>query len=174
MSFKKVTDFIHGTTNIKKAKKNGLVIGEDVYIGRGTFLDPSHCFLIRIGNHVTMSSGVHVLAHDASTKRHIGYTKIGLTVIEDGVFIGARAIILPGVTVGEGSVIGAGSVVTKNIPPHQVWAGNPARFIMSLEEYLKKFDGVPQFDSGYRLHNLTEEKKKELIRSAEQGICLLE
>lgn len=169
----RVLDFIFGTTNIKKAKKNGMQIGENVFIGRGTFLDPSHCFLIRIGSNVTMSSHVHVLAHDASTKHYLGYTKIGLTVIEDSVFIGAKSIILPGVTIGEGSVIGAGSVVSKNVPPNQVWAGNPARYIMSVDEYLQKFIEAPRFDSRYRIHNLTDAKKQELIQSAEQGICLL-
>lgn len=121
-----------------------------------------------------MSSHVHVLAHDASTKHYLGYTKIGLTVIEDGVFIGADSIILPGVTIGEGSVIGAGSVVSKNVPPNQVWAGNPARYIMSVDEYLQKFIEAPRFNSEYRINNLTSEKKKELIQGAEQRICLLE
>ncbi len=54
--------------------------------------------------------------------------------IESGAFIGAHTIILKGVTIGERSVVGAGSVVTKDIPADEVWAGNPARFIRSLEE----------------------------------------
>lgn len=54
-------------------------------------------------------------------------------VIEDDVFVGARSIVLPGVRIGKGSVIGAGSVVTRNVPPLSVCAGNPARVIRSLE-----------------------------------------
>lgn len=53
-------------------------------------------------------------------------------VIEDNVFIGARCIILKGVTIGENSIVGAGSVVTKSIPANEIWAGNPAKFIRKI------------------------------------------
>lgn len=53
-------------------------------------------------------------------------------VIEDNVFIGARSIILKGVTIGENSIVGAGSVVTRSIPSNQIWGGNPAKFIRNL------------------------------------------
>ena len=54
-------------------------------------------------------------------------------VIEDGVFIGVHAIILPGVTIGEGAMVGAGAVVTKDVPPRTMVAGNPARVIRQLD-----------------------------------------
>ena len=54
-------------------------------------------------------------------------------IIKDNVFIGARCLILKGVVVGENSIIGAGSVVTKNIPDNEIWAGNPAKFIKALK-----------------------------------------
>ena len=54
-------------------------------------------------------------------------------LIDDDVFIGAHTIILKGTKIGKGSVIGAGSVVAKDIPPNQIWAGNPVRFIRNLD-----------------------------------------
>lgn len=54
--------------------------------------------------------------------------------IGEGVFVGARSIILKGVVIGKHSVIAAGSVVTKSIPPNELWGGGPARFIRNLEE----------------------------------------
>lgn len=53
-------------------------------------------------------------------------------LIKEGAFIGAHSIVLKGVTIGKYSVIGAGSVITKDIPDNEVWAGNPARFIKKL------------------------------------------
>lgn len=104
----RIISVISQTTNIEKAKRNGLQIGQNVFINSGTFIDPSHCFLISIGNNVTISSKVHILAHDASTKRHLGYTKIGRVVIGDNCFIGACTMILPGTIIGENSIIGGG------------------------------------------------------------------
>ena len=60
------------------------------------------------------------------------HSKSAHVVICDNVFIGAKCIILKGVTIGENSVIGAGSVVTKNVPADQIWAGNPAKFIKNV------------------------------------------
>lgn len=54
-------------------------------------------------------------------------------VIKDGAFIGAHCIILKGVTIGENSIVGAGSVVTKSIPDGEIWAGNPVKFIRRVD-----------------------------------------
>lgn len=113
-------------------------IGANVFIGRGTKLDPGFVQLISIGDDTTMSSNVEVLAHDASMRRHLGYTKIARTVIGSGVYIGAGAIILPGVTVGDDAVIGAGSVVTRDVPAAAVVAGNPARQLGTVNELAAK------------------------------------
>lgn len=64
-------------SSLQVAIDNGLTIGKNPNIQDGVRLDPSHCWLISIGDCVTLAPNVVVLAHDASTKRKIGYTKIG-------------------------------------------------------------------------------------------------
>lgn len=71
-------------------------MGKNVHIQEGVILDPGHCWLIDIGDNVTIAPRVHILCHDASTKNGIGYTKIGVVKIENNVFIGANTTILPG------------------------------------------------------------------------------
>lgn len=100
-----------------------------------TKLDDLFPWLITIGDNVTLT-GVQVLAHDASTKRTLGYTKIGKVVIGDNVFIGRGSIILPNVTIGNNAVIGAGSIITKNIPDNSVAVGNPCRILKSYNDYI--------------------------------------
>ena len=67
-----------------------------------------------------------------------GVSRFGAIRILDNCFIGARAIILPGVTIGPNSVVGAGAVVTKDVPPGEVHAGNPARFITTVDDYAER------------------------------------
>jgi len=81
---------------------------------------------------------VRVLAHDASMKRRLGRTRVAPVAIGRRVYIGADAIVLPGVTIGDDAVVGAGSVVTHDVPPGAVVAGNPARRISSVAEHLER------------------------------------
>lgn len=163
-----------GGTNIEKAKRNGMKVGENLNCAPSVFIDPAHCFLISIGDNCTFASKVHILAHDASIKKHLGYTKIGKVVIGNRVFLGVGTIILPGCTVGDDVIVGAGSVVTGNIPPREVWAGNPAKKICSLEECLSKHFGKECFGKDYYLSsNLSEEKKNEIRQAVENGISYI-
>ena len=109
--------------------KRGMKVGENCSLMDGSTFDYGHCNLITIGNNVTIAPQAYLLAHDASTKRDLGYTKIGLINIKDNVFIGARALIMPGVTVGENSIVAAGAVVTKDVPPYAIVGGVPARIL---------------------------------------------
>lgn len=90
---------------------------------------------VKIGKQVMMGPDVMILAlsHEYADPNisigEQGIRKPRQIIIGDGVWIGARAIILPGVKVGMNSIVGAGSVVTKNIPPYSVAAGNPARVV---------------------------------------------
>lgn len=129
---------LRGEYTTEKLINSGMKVGSEFKRMSGVILDPSHCWLIEIGNNVTMAPRVHILCHDASTKQFLGYTKIGRVTIGNNVFIGAGTIVLPGVTIGNNVIIGANSTVTHDIPDNTVVAGAPARVIYSLEEYLDK------------------------------------
>ncbi|MDE5413798.1 acyltransferase [Alkalihalobacterium chitinilyticum] len=160
--------------------KLGLQIGENCSIQPGVILDYSHCWLIKIGNNVTIAPQAYILAHDASTKRLNNYTKISSVTIEDNVFIGARALIMPGVTIGKNSIVAAGSIVTKSVPAESVVAGNPARIITTLEEYMyKKNNELLQspnvFDYKYTLNgNISNEQKNIMYLELKNKIGFIE
>lgn len=111
-----------------------LIIGHNV----GLSSTPITCYhQITIGNNVKIGGSVCIYDTDfhnlnpyiRNNKELDKKTAIKLPVlIQDNVFIGAHATILKGVVIGENSIIGACSFVTKNIPPNEIWAGNPAKF----------------------------------------------
>ena len=105
-----------GEYTTEKLIKMGMKVGKNFGRLNGVILDPSHCWLIEIGDNVTLAPRVHILCHDASTKQFLGYTKIGRVTIGDNVFVGADTVVLPGVTIGNNVVIGANSTVTHDVP----------------------------------------------------------
>ena len=129
---------LRGEYTLEQLKAMGLHVGNNFNCLQGTVLDPAHCWLIDIGSNVTLAPSVHILCHDASTKLHLGYTKIGRVNIGSNVFIGAHSVVLPGVTIGDNVIIGANSTVTSDVPSGTVYAGSPARRLCTLEEYLDK------------------------------------
>jgi maltose O-acetyltransferase len=113
--------------------------GHHVSIGRGTFINTD--FLVLGGGHVTI--GEHVLIGPSCRfytpnhpldpdDRRAGYERVAPIVVGDNVWFGGSVVVLPGVTIGENSVVGAGSVVTRDVPPGVVVAGNPARVIKEI------------------------------------------
>ncbi|MGT0246943.1 MULTISPECIES: acyltransferase [Burkholderia] len=102
-------------------------IGNNTVVNRYTYLDGR--VPLTIGNNVNIShyTLIQTLTHDPQNPDFVCLCKP--VVIEDHVWIGARAIISPGVRIGEGAVVGAGSVVTRDVEPYTIVAGNPARFI---------------------------------------------
>lgn len=155
---------LRGEYTTEKLVKMGMKVGTHFNRLNGVILDPSHCWLIDIGNNVTMAPRVHVICHDASTKMFLGYTKIGRVTIGDNVFIGADTVILPGVTIGSNVIIGANSTVTKSIPDNSVAAGSPANVICTCSEYIEKertnMKMLPCYSIEYTLAgNITEKLK---------------
>lgn len=112
-----------------------ITIGEDTIIGEGAVLDGRD--ELTIGNHVDMASEVMIYnSHHDINDEHFSAISAPV-IIEDYVFIGPRAIILPGVTIGKGAVVAAGAVVTKHVPDGVVVGGVPAKKIS--ERKLKTF-----------------------------------
>lgn len=166
--FKMIMLTLRGETDIGILVGLGLKIGKNCSFHTGVKIDESHCWLIEIGNDVTLAPRVMVLAHDASMKKHLGYTRIGNVKIGNKVFVGGGTIILPNVSIGDNSIIGAGSVVTRKIPANVVAAGNPARIICSLDEFLNKHNeamkNLPVFGYKYTLaKGITEKMKQEMV-----------
>lgn len=120
-------------------RSQGAKIGEDCYFGiRELASEP---YLIEIGNHVAVAMNVLFLTHNLGWcfRDEIPDLQVfGRIIIGNNCNIGPSSIILPGVTIGDNTIIGAGSVVTKDVPPNSIVGGNPAKVISSLEKYKEK------------------------------------
>lgn len=123
----------------------GAMIGENCNIC-------SHCFIendVKIGNNVTVKCGVQIwdgieLEDGVMIGANVTFTndkyprsgnknwKLLRTKVCRGASVGAGSVLLPGITIGENALIGAGSVVTRDVPPGELWIGNPARFVRKL------------------------------------------
>lgn len=102
----------------------GVSIGDNVWIGHHVYLDELHPEALSIGNNCTIGIRTSIITHFYWGPRHTASN--GKVVIENDVFIGPHCVILPDVTIGEGSVIQAGSVVTRSVPPRTFWGPPPS------------------------------------------------
>ena len=170
---------IRGEYTTEKLVKMGLKVGKNFGRLNGVILDPSHCWLITIGDNVTLAPRVHILAHDASTKEYLNYTKIGRVDIGNNGFIGAESVVLPNVTIGDNTIVGANSTVTKDIPSGCVYVGNPARFICTTEEYINKnrelMKESPCYEEEYTLRqNVDDNKKSQMYKELENKMGFID
>lgn len=119
--------------NTEKLRMQGFDIGEGSYVYGNVHLDKTDKSLLSIGKNCVLT-GCSVLYHDASPKLHGGETTFAPIKIEDDCFIGWQSIILKGVTISKGSIVGAGALVTKDVPEYSVVAGNPAKVIKKIQK----------------------------------------
>ena len=110
-------------------KGSNIIIGDNVFIGHNTEFNISE--RISIGNDCLIASNCKFIDHDhgfsvVNKPVRLQEPKISPIIIEDNVWIGTSCIILKGVTIGSGSIIGAGSLVNRNVPPNEIWCGSPA------------------------------------------------
>lgn len=159
---------IYKAIYLKHLIRYGLKVGQNFQMEKGCNIDANFPWLIEIGNNVTMASWVYIAAHDGASKNLLGYSRVGRVKVGNNVFIGTKSIIMPGVTIGQNSIIGANSVVTTNVPANSVVAGVPAKIICDIKTYkeklIKRKELQPVFDSKYTLRGgITREKKEEMI-----------
>ena len=155
---------------IEYLRKKGASIGENVrfFSPSNTLVDISAPWLVSIGNNVNITHGVIIITHDYSWSviKQLPQCAGRITgaqeavTIGNNVFIGMNAIITRGVNVGDNVIIGAGSVVTKDCESNSVYAGNPAKKIMTIEEYAEK-RREKQFEEAKALASLYKEKFKK-------------
>lgn len=134
----------------KIMRRKGIKVGTNTRILTSYRNFGSEPYLVSIGKNCTITSGVKFITHDASIGVALNYKTIprvnngykkelmGRINVGDNVMIGVNTIVLPGVVIENNVIVGANSVVTKSLSSNSVYAGNPTRFICSIEEYYNK------------------------------------
>lgn len=158
---------------LDSAKRNRYIKKHHIFksVGENFFFQPriipSDPELICFHNNDIVTSNVTFVTHDVF---HLGLNELkqgdflyntGCIEIMDNVFIGCNSTILSNVKIGPNAVIGAGSVVTKDVPPNSVVAGNPAKVIGTFEDYLEKRKKITALYSSDALWDKFEQEKKE-------------
>lgn len=142
-----------------RARKLGMVIGSGTHLFSDCW--SSEPYLIRIGRNCQITAGVRLFTHGGAQvlrDEYPDFDVFGKIEIGDWVYIGSNALVMPGVTIGHHVLVAAGSVVTKSIPPGYCVAGNPARCICTLREYLQRNEPYNTHSKGMNFH----EKRKFL------------
>lgn len=120
-------------------KRIGCHVGKGCFIGDNVRIDAGHSDMITLEDGVSVAGGTRLLCHQRDFKDYFvgsDYMKLGYTikpiVLKKGCLIGMESFVLPGVTVGEGAIVGAGSLVTKDIPAWTIATGRPAKVVKEI------------------------------------------
>ena len=120
-------------------KKIGCHVGKDIFVGDNVRIDSGHSDLIYIGDHTHITGGCRLLCHQRDLRNYrkgddaakLPY-RLGEIHIGKGVMIGMESLIMPGVTIGDGAIVGAFSLVTKDIPAWTIATGRPAKVVKEI------------------------------------------
>ena len=120
-------------------RKLGCKVGKNVFVGDFVRIDLSHPDMITIDDHAHIASGVRLLCHQRDMRDYcVGddYAKLGYIIkpihLCKGSLVGMDSFVMPGVTIGEGAIVGAGSLVTKDVPAWTIATGRPARVVKEI------------------------------------------
>lgn len=122
-------------------KKIGCHVGKDIFVGDSVKIDAGHADLIYIEDHAHIAGGTRLLCHQRDlSDYHVGddYAKLGYILkpihLKKGCLVGMESFVMPGVTIGEGAIVGAGSLVTKDVPAWTIATGRPAKVVKQITE----------------------------------------
>lgn len=122
-------------------KKIGCKVGNEVFVGDYVRVDLNHSHLIEIEDGVHIASGCRLLCHQRDLSNYyVGddYSTLGYNLrkihLRKGCLIGMDSFVLPGITIGEGAIVGAGSLVTKDVPAWTIATGRPAKVVKKIPE----------------------------------------
>lgn len=149
-------------SGVDYARYLGVKVGEQCHIASDVHFS-SEPYLIEIGSYVAVTQRVMLHTHGGGrvARRTIpDFDTFGRVIICDYAYIGSGAQIMPGVTIGEGSLVAAGSIVTKSVPSGVVVAGNPAKYVCTVDEYIER---NKKYNLGTK--GLSAEDKKKYILS---------
>jgi len=129
------------TLRVRLNRWRGVNIGKDVWIGYDAIIETSCPHLVTIRDRAAIGMRATIIAHNRELRG---------VVIEEDAILGAGVIVLPAVTIGQGAIVTAGSVVTKSVPPKTMVQGNPAQPIAKVEIPFRRGVSVKEFGKGLR------------------------
>lgn len=164
---------LRGDYTTEKLISMGMKVGKNFARLNGVILDPAHCWLIEIGDDVTLAPRVHILAHDASTMHYLNHAIIGKVIIGNRVFIGAESVVLPNVTIGDDVIVGANSTVTRDLESGYVYVGSPAKKVCLTRDFIEKnkrlMETSPVYGEEYTTRKNVDDFKKEQMKQELNG-----
>ena len=130
-------------------RKIGCHVGKDVFVGDHVIVDSGHADLIYIEDHAHIAGGTRLLCHQRDLSNYCiddDYAKLGYILkpiyLKKGSLVGMESFVMPGVTIGEGAIVGAGSLVTKDVPAWTIATGRPAKVVKQITKREKQDEHI--------------------------------